>query len=82
MSDIISLEVRIITNDGEVLVKAFNADDRQDWGWMLLPFINAVNGAGFIVDPYMIFKHCPYTKKDIDAVEMACNSPAGRHFGE
>ena len=69
-----TLEIRITeeddkTNDASV-VTITSYSDRVDCTWMFYPLVNALNGAGFIIDPYEL------TYKGHDCVELSVDSLA------
>jgi len=66
-----SYTIRITITDHETQNNTVRTafSERDDWTWMLNEFANAVNGAGFAVDPYNMFYG------EHDAIELSVETP-------
>ena len=73
-----SYTIRITITDHETQnnVTRVAFSERDDWTWMLNEFANAVNGAGFAVDPSTLFYG------EYDASDLAFNRPFEIYSGK
>jgi hypothetical protein len=69
-----TLRITITDHDTQNTVTRTAYSDRDDWTWMLNEFANAVNGAGFAVDPYALTYH------DNDSIELSTSEPCELYF--
>lgn len=69
-----TIRITITDHDTQNTVTRTAYSERDDWSWMLNEFANAVNGAGFLLDPYELY----YLNND--SVTLAFSEPFHVHI--
>lgn len=69
-----TIRITITDHDTQNTVKRTAHSERDDWMWMLYEFANAVNGAGYSLDPYKLLYG------EDDAVTLCASEPCELYF--